>query len=426
MIADDLGRNDLGCYGNKFIETPNIDRIARRSILFDQAYGAAPVCSPTRASIFTGQYPARLGLTNFIDGRRTDSGSSILPAPFLNYFPAGIPNMPRTFKAAGYQTALIGKWHLGENTRPEASHPLGHGFDIALHHDYGLVPEGESYVWIKGTDTTGNRYRLPAITDMITSDAVQYLDTVANPFLLFITHYNPHLPLQPKPELAQKYQNKLNPYGSQQNPLYAAMVEELDGQVGKIWQKLEDRNLISNTIFIFISDNGGVVVEEAGEKQPTTMAPYRSGKGTLFDGGIRIPQIIYHPSLRKGKHVGYPTSTVDFFATMVGWCELPEPGFTQDGQSFAQAIEQKDVLPIRPLFWHYPHFSNQGGRPAAAIRLGNYKLIRSFETNEVMLFNLEKDPGETTDLKKKLPEKARRLKEQLNRWLESVHAKPGN
>ncbi len=423
VVADDLGRNDLGCYGNRYIKTPNLDRIAGKSLLFSQAYAAAPVCSPTRASILTGQYPARIGITNFIDGRKTDVSSLVLPAPFINYLPYAVQTIPELLKPVGYQTALIGKWHLGENTHPDSSYPGKNGFDFVKHYDYGLIPDGNTYVWIRGVDSAGSRYRLPQITEMITADALTYLDSAHTaPFFLMVTHYNPHLPLQPKPELAAKYKAIKNPYGDDINPLYAAMVEELDQNVGALWKKLEEKGLLKSTVFLFISDNGGVVVDEAGEKRPTTSAPLRNGKGTLYEGGIRIPLLLYHPSLQKPGVSGAQVTTTDFLPTILQWCGVQQPQSTLDGESFASVINRRTFSRQKPLFWHYPHFSNQGGRPTSAVRVGNYKLIQSLEDGSLSLYDLSKDEGEKRNIASEHPEIVNRLLGQLQGWQRETKA----
>ncbi|MRX48792.1 sulfatase-like hydrolase/transferase [Pedobacter sp. HX-22-1] len=423
IIADDLGRNDLGYYGNKFIETPHINHIASKSILFKNAYSAAPVCSPTRSSILTGQYPARLGLTNFIDGKKTDDSSPVMPAHYINYLPYEVQTLPEYLKKEGYQTALIGKWHLGENTHPTLSYPGKNGFDKVAHYDYGLIPENDSYVWIKGVDSTGNRYRLPQITQMITKDAISYLDTVGkSPFFLMLTHYNPHLPLQPQEHLKNKYQKKYNPYGKDINPLYAAMVEELDQNIGLVWSKLKQKGLLKNTIVIFLSDNGGVVTDEAGDLKPTTSAPLRNGKGTLYEGGIRIPLLIYHPSQKKGCVSNTLVSTIDYLPTLLDWTNSAKPTFTVDGTSFANIIKNPDLIRSQPQFFHYPHFSNQGGRPTSAIRLNDFKLIQSLEDLSVQLFNLKSDESETKDISAQEPEITEKMLNLLNQWRFQVKA----
>jgi len=423
IIADDLGRNDLGCYGNTYISTPNIDFIAQKSILFANAYAAAPVCSPTRSSILTGLYPARTGITNFIDGRKTEALSPVLPAPYLNYLPYALVTLPELLVKNGYQTALIGKWHLGENTFPQLSHPQKNGFQLVKHHDYGLIPEGNSYVWIKGIDSAGKRYQLPALTDMITNDALNYIDTVGTkPFLLMVTHYNPHLPLQPKEETANKYRKKQNPYGKKINPLYAAMVDELDYSIGQIWKKLKEKNRLNNTIFIFLSDNGGVVTNEAGEEQPTTSAPFRNGKGTLYEGGIRIPFLFYHPKIAKPLKSQDKIITTDLLPTILDLCNIENPIGILDGSSFAKALKNKKRISKRPLFFHYPHFSNQGGRPTAAIIEDDYKLILSLENGTTELYNLTNDPGEKLNLNNSLPQIATKLKTKLIKWQRGVNA----
>lgn len=424
IVADDLGGMDLGCYGNRYFETPQLDRFARSALRFTQAYAAAPVCSPSRTSLLTGRDPARVGLTNFIIGKRTDPASPVLPAPFLDHLPLSEVTLAEELHRDGYATALVGKWHLGENTQPARSNPDLQGFEYVTDFDFGLRPRGESYDWYQAGDST-RAYRLPELNERITNHALEYLSRPhEKPFFLMLTHYSPHLPLQATPEKAAKYRQKPNPKPGEMNPLYGAMVEELDDHVGRVLTELERTGLARNTVVVFLSDNGGVAVDEAGEKQPTTNAPFRAGKGLLYEGGLRIPLLVRWPGHTRPGVTDALVTTTDLFPTLLELARQKPTVFDRpiDGRSFRAVLEEKKVPDCGPVFWHYPHFSNQGGRPSAAVRRGSDKLIRSLEDGSVQLFNLKTDPGETTDLAARQPRKAAELKQLLTNWQRSVKA----
>ena len=424
IVADDLGGVDLGCYGNPFFETPNLDRFARSALRFTQAYAAAPVCSPSRTSMLTGRDPARVGLTNFIIGKRTDLASPVLPAPFLDHLPLSEITLAEEFKRDGYATALVGKWHLGENTQPARSNPDLQGFDYVTDFDFGLRPRGVSYDWYQEGDTL-RAYRLPELNERITNHALDYLRKPhEKPFFMMLTHYAPHLPLQAAAEKEAKYRRKPNPKPGEFNPLYGAMVEELDDHVGRVLAELERSGLARNTVVIFVSDNGGVAVDEAGEKQPTTNAPFRAGKGLLYEGGVRIPLLVRWPGRTQPGVTDALVTTTDLFPTLLDLARGKPTAFDRpiDGRSFRPVLEGKKAPARGAVFWHYPHFSNQGGRPSAAVRRGNDKLILSLEDDSAQLFNLKTDPGETTDLAAREPKKAEELKALLKNWQRSVNA----
>ncbi|GAA4468860.1 sulfatase [Nibrella saemangeumensis] len=424
IIADDLGVNDLGSYGNAYIETPHLDSLARSGLRFTNAYAACPVCSPSRASVLTGRYPARIGLTNFIIGKRTDPASPVLPADYLDHLPLSEVTLAEELKKDGYTTALVGKWHLGENTRPADSDPAKQGFDYVTDYDFGLLPRGQSYKWYR----TGDRltaYELPQLNERITAHALEYLrQPHKEPFFLMLTHYSPHLPLQATAGMKAKYERKPHPKPGKINPLYGAMVEELDGHVGRVLGELERQRLTSNTLVIFMSDNGGLAVDEAGDRQPTTNEPYRAGKGILYEGGVRIPLIVSGTGLGNLGTSDHLLTTTDLFPTLLERVRGRATAFAApiDGKSFAPLLTKQAVQARGPVFWHYPHFSNQGGRPSAAIRQGDYKLILSLENGQTELYDLRTDPGETTDLARKLPRQTAELKTKLLNWQRSVRA----
>ncbi|WP_310391855.1 sulfatase [Hymenobacter sp.] len=428
IVADDLGRQDLGCYGNTYFETPNLDRFAQQGKRFTNAYAAAPVCSPSRTSMLTGRYPARVGVTNFIWGRRTDAASPVLPAAYKNYLPQEEITLAEKFKQNQYATALVGKWHLGENTEPVLSHPAKQGFDYVVDHDFGLVPRGKSYEWYVMGDTAAT-FTLPQLNQRITSHALDYLNKQqkASPFFMMLTYYSPHLPLQATEEKIAKYRKKPNPKPGLFHPTYGAMVEELDDNIGRVLSQLKQNKQEDNTIVIFLSDNGGLSVEEAGDTQPTTNAPYKDGKGYLSEGGIRIPLLVRWPGKVKAGTVSPAVvSTIDFYPTLLDIIQnkaLDKQPI--DGVSFKNQLlsdQQSGAISQRKLYWHYPHFSNQGSRPAAAVRYKNFKLIESLEDNSVRLYDLAADPYEKTDLKSQQPQLAAQLQQAIHQWQTTVNA----
>jgi len=294
IIADDLGYHDLGSYGNTYFETPNLDDLAQKGVRFTNMYSAGHVCSPTRASILTGQYPARVGVTNYIFGKKTMENSPVDPADYVDQLPKTTTTVAELFQSAGYDTALMGKWHLGENTSFGVSDPKFHGFDTTIGFDYELLPVKGTYKWFKINDDS-KAFELPHLTKEITDNSVAYLDTIGDaPFFLTVAHYAVHIPLQGEKKLITKYENKENPKPGEFNPTYGAMVEALDNSVGRIMKTLEANDLLDNTLVLFVSDNGGLAMGEAGN-QPTTNAPLRSGKGTMYEGGIKVPMIVHHP-----------------------------------------------------------------------------------------------------------------------------------
>ncbi|WP_051211041.1 sulfatase [Runella zeae] len=425
IVADDMGYTDLGCYGNAYFETPHLDKLATEGVRFTNAYATCPVCSPSRASFLTGRYPARIGLTNFIKGLKTDPQSPVLPADYIDHLPLSEHTIAEMLKESGYQTALIGKWHLGENTQPEKSHPQRQGFDIVQDFDYGLLPRDNSYDWFKVGDTL-NALKLPQLNAKITQHTLDFLRQRQHekPFFLMMTHYAVHLPLQASPKLVEKYRRKPNPKPDEYNPIYAAMMEEMDASIGVVLAELDKQNLRENTLIIFVSDNGGLVVDEAGDKQPTTCYPLRNGKGTLYEGGVRVACLMSW----RGKITPLSVSDaiisgVDLYPTLLEMVQGKKESIL-DGSSFGAVFTQKvnKTVSNRPIFWHYPHFSNQGGRPSAAVRQGDYKLIVSLENGATELYNLKNDIGEKNNLATIEPDKTAALKLLLSNWQKQVKA----
>jgi arylsulfatase A-like enzyme len=428
ILADDLGWSDLGCYGNRFHETPHLDALARDGMRFTDAYAASPVCSPSRAAILTGKHPARLGITDWLPGR-TDRNSQRLLRPPL---PPGLP-LPETtlaevFKAAGYATAHLGKWHLGgEELLPEQQ-----GFDLNLGGNHQGGPLSYFFPYRNRYDTTeylpGLARGAPGeyLTDRLTEEAVRFIESHrAEPFFLYLPHFAVHIPIQAKPEAVARYERKQEGYAGFANPHYAALLESLDGSVGQLVAALKRLNLYENTIIIFTSDNGGLTVAEGKFTPATTSAPLRDGKGYLAEGGVRVPLLVRWPGVTgAGQTSRAVVSGLDFMPTFREMLGQPDGEVgTPDGVSLLPALRGGAGKDREALYFHYPHYSNQGGRPSGAIRRGDYKLIRYYEDNRTELFDLARDPGEKTNLAGTSPRVAARLQRQLERWGQTVGAR---
>ena len=421
ILADDLGWSDLGCYGNPFNETPHIDKLAANGIQFTNAYASSPVCSPSRAAFLTGLHPARLHLTNFIKGERTDSASPVLPAPWQPFLDNSAFTLAEMLKENGYATGQVGKWHLG--TAPDQM-PFRQGFDYTRtigkngldYYNY-TITEGNHQVVFQDS---GRHY----LTDKLTDYGVEFIRRNARePFFLFMSYSAPHVLLVPRGDKVAKYLFKYNRFGNKYNPYYGAMLESLDDGVGRLVEELERQGVLNNTIIVFTSDNGGVGLPELGPR-PTGSDPLRQWKGHVYEGGIRVPAIVQ----RKGKWKqgvtsdGYFSNT-DYFPTFADLLQSHHRNDSSDGRSILPLLNQ----PGQPfdrgaLYWHYPHFSNQEGRPAAAVRLGDFKLVEHYETGQLELYNLASDISEKEDLSVKMPDKLKQMKQMLDDWRRTVNA----
>jgi arylsulfatase A-like enzyme len=421
IVADDLGWADLGCYGSKYHKTPHIDRLAADGMRFTQAYAAAPVCSPTRASIMTGRHPARLGITDWLPGRPDRPDQKLLRPPLVNALPADVPTLPALLKKAGYTTALIGKWHLGG----KGSLPTDRGFDVNIGGDHA----GSPLSYFAPFTAKGGRV-MPGLedapdgeylTDRLAAEAEKFLDAHKDkPFFLYLSHYAPHIPMRAKAELIAKY--KPGPPGQQGNPIYAAMLESLDNAVGRVVKKLNDLKLTERTIVIFVSDNGGLCTLEGPNTPPTINSPLREGKGYLYEGGLRVPLIVKWPGVSKaGRTSAAPGVSTDLFATVLEACGLTPPE-KLDGVDLAPVL-RGGTIDRDALYWHYPHYSNQGGKPGGAIRRGDWKLVEFFENGRHELFDLKADPGESRNLAEARPEVVKQLAEKLAAWRTAVGAR---
>ncbi len=410
FLVDDMGWADTGCYGSTFYETPNIDALAKDGVRFTQAYAACPVCSPTRASILTGKYPARLHLTDWIPGHKVKNGK-LLPAEFHHELPYEEVTIAEALKDAGYVTASIGKWHLG--TPP--FDPQHQGFDV----NFGGDQRGQPPSYFAP-------YKIPCIedeppgeylTDRLTDEALHFIETnKERPFFLYLPHYAVHTPLQAKDEMIAHYKAKAKPDAGQNNATYAAMIQSVDESLGRVMAKLRELGIDDSTVVFFMSDNGGLI-------PVTSNAPLRAGKGTLYEGGVREPLIVRWPGKsRPGTTCDTPVTSVDFFPTMLDMAGVAPRVPDIDGVSIASLIAGGAAPKRDSLYWHYPHYHPGGAHPGGSIRCGDYKLIESYEDGKIELYDLEHDLSETRDLSSEQPEKAEALRKKLRKWLKKVDA----
>jgi len=438
FLADDLGQRDLGSYGSTFYETPHLDRIAREGARFTDAYAACPVCSPTRASLITGQWPQRTGITDYIGAPLTPElwkrNTKSLPAPYSDRLALNAPTLAKAMKAAGYATFFAGKWHLG----PEGWWPENQGFDINMGgNDKGGPYGGKRYFSPYGNPRLTDGPDGEHLPDRLATEAAKFIEAnKARPFFAYFAFYDVHTPLIARSDLQKKYEEKRArlgleaKFGSepprevrlvQEHAVYAAMVEAMDLAVGKVLAKLDALGLADNTLVIFTSDNGGLSTSEGS---PTSNLPLRGGKGWMYEGGIREPFLVRWPAVVKaGSVVTTPVSSPDVFPTLLEAAGArPPPGQVLDGQSLLPLFKG-GVLPERPLFWHYPHYGNQGGAPSAAVRRGDWKLIEWLEDGRTELFHLAQDLSETNNLAAKEPQRVAQLRAELHAWQKEVGAK---
>ncbi|MCX5683467.1 MAG: sulfatase [Planctomycetota bacterium] len=414
FLIDDMGWMDLSCQGSKFYETPNIDRLASQGMRFTNAYAACPVCSPTRASIMTGRYPARLHLTDWIAGHNRPFAKLRIP-DWTKYLPLEEVTIAEALKPAGYATASIGKWHLGG---PEFW-PDKQGFDLNFAGtDQGQPP---SYFAPYKIQTIPSAPDGEYLTDRLADETCKFIDAnKARPFFVYLPNYAVHSPLMGKKEMIEKYKAKADPASGQKNAVYAAMIQSVDESVGKVCAKLDELGLAGRTVVIFMSDNGGVA-------RTTSNAPLRAGKGSLYEGGIREPLIVRWPgAVKPGTTNDEVVISTDFFPTILeiaGVAPSADPAHILDGISFVPELKQSGRKRTREaVYWHYPHYHPGGATPGSIIRAGDWKLIEYFEDNRVELYNLREDLGETKDLAATMPDKAAELRKKLADWRTSVGA----
>ena len=438
ILADDLGWTDLGCYGSSFYETPNLDRLAAEGMRFTHAYAASPVCSPTRASILTGRYPQRTGITDYIGAAQPElwqRNTRMLPAPYSVQLAFEEVTLAEALKPAGYRTFFAGKWHLGA----EPYFPENQGFDV----NRGGIERGGPYGGGRYFSPYGNP-RLPDgpegehLPDRLATETCLFMEANREqPFLAYLSFYSVHTPLMARPDLKARYEAKRARLGLeprwgreherdvrlvQSHAVYAGMVDAMDQAVGRVLTRLDQLGLRKDTIVVFTSDNGGLSTSEGW---PTSNLPLRAGKGWLYEGGIREPLIVRWPGItRQDSTNDHPVTSPDFFPTLLEAAGIKSPGGPErDGRSLAPLLKRRRA-PERSLYWHYPHYGNQGGAPGSAIRRGRWKLIEWLEGEpRVELFDLESDPGETRDLAREEPARVRALLPDLHAWRARVGAK---
>ncbi|MCA9166085.1 MAG: sulfatase-like hydrolase/transferase [Planctomycetales bacterium] len=399
ILADDLGINDLACYGRADHRTPNLDRLADQGLRFTSAYCAQPICSPSRAALMTGKCPARLHLTNYLPGR-PDTNSQPLIQPIIEgQLPLEEMTIAEWLKSVGYATGIFGKWHLGNN----AFGPQAQGFDEAF------LPPGNS----PPTETEGGKNEY-AITSAAENFIRQHRD---EPFFCYVPHHTPHIPLAAKPELIESNRDAFH-------PVYAAMIETLDDTVGRLMALVDELQLTDRTIFIFTSDNGGLHVLEFPGTPATHNTPFRAGKGYVYEGGLREPLIVRWPGVVT-PHTTTDTPVVlsDLVPTLLeaAGIKLDTTVGPLDGVSLLPLLRGEAIGP-RPLYWHFPNYTNQGGRPAGAMRDGDWKLVEQYEDNSLELYNLANDIGETRDVSATESGRAKQMQQSLAAWRTSVGA----
>jgi len=435
FLVDDMGWADIGANGSKFHETPNIDRLARSGMRFTQGYAAGSVCSPTRASIMTGRHPVRVNITDWIPGQSNRKTNPLLHPDDLSHLPLAEVTIAEALKEHGYQTFFAGKWHLGN----KGQWPTDQGFDINIGgHHRGSPPGGYYSPW----SNPALKAKQPGeyLTERLTDESVKFLEErdKTSPFLLYLSYYNIHTPIQAykkhidhyKAKAAKAFQDvtPTEPEHDginrtrQDNPALASMVAAVDDSVGVLLDKLTELKLDKNTVVIFFSDNGGL--STLGRLGPGCNLPLRAGKGWLYEGGVREPTIIRAPDVTQPNSVSHkPMVSMDFFPTMLDLAGLPlQPKLHVDGQSLLPHLKGDDSGQ-RTFYWHYPHYHGSTWKPGASIRDGDWKLIEFYHYKNFELYNLADDPGERQNLAKAKPTKAKLMRAKLLAWQKQMQAK---
>lgn len=422
ILIDDYGWTDTSFNGSKFYETPNIDRLAQSGMVFTNGYSASPVCSPTRAALMTGKYPARLHLTSHLQGASNRFHfTKVLQPDTRLALPLEEVTIAELLRRRGYRTACIGKWHLGT----KGFLPADQGFDVSIAGDEaGSTNDFFFPAWKKKIpldDAQPGDY----LTDRLTDLAVQFVrDNASRPFFLYLPHFAVHTPIQGKPDKVRKYDAKARADDPQNYGEYAAMIESMDESVGRVMAALEQSGVAGNTMVVFTADNGGVTSLEWKKRPVTSNLPLRQGKGHLYEGGIRVPTIVRLPGVTKpGSRCDAPVVTYDYAPTLAqvaGVAARDTAGM--DGRSILPLLKGGRERRPREHFWHYPHYSPQLGRPSAAMRRGDDKLILFFEDQRVELYDLAKDIGEKQDLAAVQPAKAAEMRRRLEQWLRETRA----
>jgi arylsulfatase A-like enzyme len=456
IIADDLGVTDVNLDGSEgFYETPHLAKFAKTAVNFTNGYSSCPVCSPTRSAIMTGQNPARTRNTDFFGAPNQHFGSipadydpraffakpgsksnrPFWPAPYLGHLPDGTITLAQAFKNHGYATFFAGKWHLG----PEGHFPQDHGFDINIGGGQGGGPYGgKKYFSPYGNPAIKDGPPGEHLTERLGRETAGFIKANKDkPFLAYLSFYAVHTPLMAPEVLVKKYEAKRKRMGLtdsfapepprenrtvHSHAIYAAMIESMDAACGQVFDALEESGLAENTLVVFTSDNGGLSTSEGS---PTTNLPYRAGKGWLYEGGIRVPLLVRNPATGNGgSKTAEPVYSSDFYPTLLAATGRdPLPAQHQDGVSFLRYLENPNTPPSdRAMFWHYPHWGNQGGSPGTAIRHGKWKLIKWLWPERLELFDLEADPGEKTNLAAEQPEITGDLTKRIDDFLTETQA----
>jgi len=392
VLCDDLGVNDLHCYGREDHHTPHLDRLARQGVRFTSAYASQAICSASRAGLLTGLNPARLHLTTFLPGRPDAASQRVIHPEITMQVPLSVKTLPRYFKEAGYTTGFIGKWHIGREPGPAE-----HGFDHVYH-------PGD------GKNTTPSESEGGKAEYELTRETIRFIERNRDrPFVAYLGHYTPHISYTAKQHLIDKNRDAFE-------PVYAALIETLDDTIGILLNKLDELQLTDNTIFVFTSDNGGLHVPESRHEKVTHNTPYRAGKGYVYEGGQRVPLIVRWPGhLPEGMVVDAPVNNIDWIPTLLELAGAPVPTGL-DGISFADGL-RGGAFPERNLFWHFPHYTNQGGRPSGAMREGDWLLVERYDDDDkAELYDLSVDIGEKQDVAGRHPGRVASMRAALDAW----------
>jgi arylsulfatase A-like enzyme len=422
ILVDDMGWTDAGFAGSKYYETPNIDKLASQGMVFTAGYANGPNCQPTRACLLSGQYGPRHGVYTVGNSQRGQASQrKLMPVENNVTLPASRVTIAESLKAAGYVTAHMGKWHLGDGE----TGPAGQGFDVNIAGNRAGLPKSyfSPYRNKDIADGPAGEY----ITDRLTDEALKFIEkNQARPFFLYLPHYAVHTPLQAKNAMIEKYRNK-PPHGGHKNPTYAAMIESTDQGVGRIMSKLDELKIAENTVVVFFSDNGGV-------QGITSNAPLRGAKGMLYEGGIREPMIVRWPAkVKAGSRCLTPVIGIDFYPTLLEIAGANRPaGYTLDGQSIVPLLTGSDGFEREAIYWHFPCYLEGyctplndpyfRTRPVAAVRSGDWKLLEFFEDARLELYNLKDDIGETRNLAKDNPDKTADLLKLMRDWRKATGA----
>lgn len=439
ILADDLGYSDLSCMGSLYYETPNIDAIAQTGMVFTNGYSGSQVCSPSRATILTGQFTARHGITDWIGApeekawRTKNRNSKLIPASYNHNMSHSTLTLPQSLKRNGYTTFFAGKWHIGA----EGFSPENHGFDINKGGFHRGSPANGFFAPFNNPKLEDHE---PGenLSMRLAKETLNFIEQSKDePFLAYLSFYAVHAPIQTSQDKWMKYRTKAEKMGiaddgfedghflpmrmHQDNPVYAGLIESMDDAVGYVLQGLKRLGLDENTVIVFTSDNGGVI---SGDNYSTNCLPLKGGKGYQWEGGIRVPFIVNIPWLNHhGQRNSTPVISSDFYPTILDLADLPlHEEVHVDGKSLEPVLNGQ-MLNQRPLYWHYPHYGNQGGEPVSIIRLGDWKLIYYWEDGRSELYNLIKDIHEDYNMLEDQPELAKALRKQLLDWLKSVNAK---